>query len=243
MLGMRLGLAGLSVVAVLAGCDTGRRVLPPLAQPTAEPVFASSAQPGPTRDGLLPATAVTRAALSIDDVNRLAGKGLFKTGDRPLTAPTEVKGTVKPPECQIALHALQTKPVAGAAFTAFQFVVFPASDDSDGVFEEAVVTYPELSTANTVFQKFADGVRPCGGKTVDEQQDESSQPVSYEIEVEDADEGSLRWTEHQKGAAKDDVCVFESRIVKNLLFEVVECGEGAGDLATSAADMLAERAV
>ncbi|MGL6235063.1 MAG: sensor domain-containing protein [Segniliparus sp.] len=234
---------GLSVVGALAGCDTGRRVLPPLGQPSAAPVEVSSAAPSPVQDGLLPATAVGRVPLGIDDVNRLAGKGLFKTGDRPLTAPMEVKGTVKPPECQIALHALQNKAVAGAAFNAFQFVVFPASDGSNGVFEEAVVTYPELASASSVFHKLADAVGPCGGKTVDEQQEGSSQSVSYEIAVEDTDEGVLRWTEHEKGAAKDDVCVFESRIVKNLVFEVVECGPGAGDLATKAADALASRAV
>ncbi|WP_244431576.1 sensor domain-containing protein [Segniliparus rugosus] len=236
-------LAGLSAVGALAGCDVGRRVLPPLPQPTAAPVEEPSDAPAPAQSGLLPATAVGHVPLSLDEINRLAGKGLFKSGDQGLSAPMEAKGSVKPPECQPLLHALHTKAATGSAFTSFQFVVYPASDGSNGVFEEAVMVYPALDPAKTVFQKLAAAVGACGGKSVDEQQDGADQPVTYHIEAEPSEQGKLRWTETEKGQSGDDSCVFEARMIENLLFDVVECGPDAGDLAARAADMMAARAV
>jgi hypothetical protein len=236
-------LAGLSVALVFAGCDAGRRVLPPLPKPTAAPIEEpSSDASSPAPDALLPATAVGRVSLSLDEVNRLAGKGLYKSADAPLSAPADAKGAVQPQECLPVLSALRTKAVSGTAFTAFQFVVFPASDASGGVFEQASAVYPDVAPARTVFQKVADALGSCDGKSVDERQDGASQPVTYDIQSEEAEESALRWTEQQQGEA-GSACVFEVRRIKNLLFEVVECGDEAGDLAAKAADMLAARAV
>ncbi|ADG99318.1 hypothetical protein Srot_2887 [Segniliparus rotundus DSM 44985] len=243
--GRRFGpcLAVLSLALVFAGCDAGRRVLPPLPQPTAEPIEGPPlVSSSPAQAAVLPATAVGRVPLSLDEVNRLAGKGLYKSGDAPLSAPADAKGTAQPQECLPVLSALRTKAVSGTAFSAFQFVVFPAADASGGVFEQAAAVYPDVAPAKTVFQKVADALGSCDGKSVDERQDEASQPITYDIRSEESEDGALRWTEQQQGQA-GGACVFEVRRIKNLVFEVVECGDEAGDLAAKAAAMLASRAV
>lgn len=246
-----LCLSGLVGLGSLAGCGMGQRVLPPLdgqgGGQAQKPALSSAPVPAsasvPAQDGLLPATAVGKVVLSLDEVNRLAGKGLYTSGDPALSAPVEVKGTVKPSECQAVLHALQNKAVAGSAFTGFEFVVFPASDGSSDVFEEGAAVYPDLGPAKTVFRKLSEVAGSCGGKSVDERSAGSDSSVSYRIEVEKAEADVLRWTEHEVGQSEKELCVFEVRMVKNLIFEVVECSSGAGDLATKAANQMAERAV